>query len=161
MKSLFTRRRIENKRLGEILIESGTITPDQLNEALMVQKDNDGDKHTPIGDILVGLGYADEEGIFRAFTSQYQFPYLPLKDYYFDPEVISIISLEIIRKHRVIPVDKIRNNLTIATSNPLDKQASDEIKDISKCNKILPFIAPPSEIRSLIDRLSNISSKKL
>jgi len=162
MKSLFSRRRIEDSRLGEILIESGTITPDQLNEALRVQKDNDSDKHhTPIGDILIGLGFVGEEDVFRAFTSQYQFPYLPLKDYLFDPEVINIIPLEIIRKHRIIPVDKIGNNLTIATSNPLNKQASDELKDISKCNRILPFIAPPSEIRSLIDRLSNLSSKKL
>ena len=83
-------RKIINKQLGELLVERGIITHQQLDKALAVQKEKGG----LIGEILVELGFVKEEDIAQALTAQYGFPYLPLGNYEVNIETINIIPLE-------------------------------------------------------------------
>ena len=70
-------KKIIQKQLGELLIDSKLITPENLTEALSVQKEKGG----LIGQVLVALGFVNEEAIAQALTAQYGFPYLPLSGY--------------------------------------------------------------------------------
>jgi hypothetical protein len=101
-------KRAISKQLGELLIERGVITRDQLDHALEVQKEKGG----LIGQILVNLGYATEEAIAQAITVQYGFPYLPLNNYEIDPEVVKLVPKNVAKQFCLIPIDKIGNNLT-------------------------------------------------
>lgn len=140
-------RRMISKPLGELLLERGIINKKQLEKALEIQKDKGG----LIGQILVGLGYAKEEEIAQALTTQYGFPYLPLDNYQIDEEVVKIIPENVARHYCLIPIDKIGSTLTITIANPLNVQAIEDIEYISKCD-IQIFVSTMSDINSAIDR---------
>jgi len=140
-------RKIINKKLGELLIERGIITQEQLEEGLRLQKEKGG----LIGEILVALGYAKEEDIAQSLTAEYGFPYLPLSNYEISPEVINLIPGRVARQYYLIPIDKIGNNLTIAMSNPLNTQAIDDMEVLSGCN-IQTFVATSSDIKKAIEK---------
>ena len=72
-----------------------------------------------MGSILVLLGFATEEQIAQALTTQYGFPYLPLKNYEIDPEIVQLIPRQVAQQYARIAVDKVGNSLTVAMSNPL------------------------------------------
>ena len=140
-------RKIINKQLGELLIERGIITPQQLENALITQQERGG----LIGEILVELGFAKEEDIAQALTAQYGFPYLPLSNYEVDPEIINIIPGRVARQYLLVPIDKIGNNLTLAMSNPLNIQAIEDVELLSGCS-VQTFVSTSSDIKKAIAR---------
>ena len=128
-------------------MERGIITEEQLDQALVVQKKSGG----LIGEILVGLGFAKEEDIAQALTGQYGFPYLPLSNYDIDCEVVNIIPGRVARQYMLMPIDKIGNNLTVAMSNPLNVQASEDVELISGCS-VQIFVSTSTDIKKAIEK---------
>lgn len=145
-------KKIINKKLGELLLEKKIITDKQLKDALKVQSEKGG----LIGQILVALGYATEEEIAQAITMQYGFPFLPLKGYEIDREVIDLIPEHVARQYDLIPIDKIGDTLTIAMSNPLNIQAVEDIELLTNCN-VQVFV---STLTNLGEALSRYYGKK-
>lgn len=141
-------RRVD-KHLGRILIEYGVINEEQLNKALTIYKDRNGEM--PTGKVLMELGYAKERDIILALNIQYRFPYLPIDNYNVNPDVLSLIPSHLARRHLLMPLDRIGRSLSIAMSNPLDAEVIAEIEAISKCC-VQIFIATSSEILRAIDR---------
>jgi len=139
--------RIVDKQLGELLMERGLISKQQLDEALALQKDKGG----LIGEILVDLGFAKEEDIAKTLTAQYGFPYLPLSNYEVDSQIINIIPGRVARQYLLIPIDKIGENLTIAMSNPLNTHAIEDVELLSNCN-VLVFVSTSSDIKKAITK---------
>lgn len=141
------RRRIVTKRIGELLIERGIITQEQLEEALKIQKE---DKKL-LGEILVNLGYATEEEVMISLTTQYGVPFLPLESYEIDPEMIKSIPADIVHKYNFIPIDKIGDLLTIVVSDVLDGMVISQLEDSLSC-KVESFVTTPSALRKAIEK---------
>ncbi len=135
------------KQLGELLIERGVIGAKQLEKALETQREKGG----LIGEILVDLGFAKEEDIAHALTAQYGFPYLPLKNYDIDADVVKLVPQNVASQYCLIPIDKIGNSLTVAMSNPLNVQAIEDIELLTKC-KVQTFVSTTSDIRESIKK---------
>jgi type IV pilus assembly protein PilB len=139
--------RINLKQLGELLVEAGLITKDQLKHALEAQKDKGG----LIGQVLVDLGYVSEEAIAQAITAQYGFPYLPLENYEIDSEIVKIVPKNVAIQYCLIPVDKIGSNLTVAMANPLNNQAVEDIALLSGLYVQL-FVSTATDIKKAIEK---------
>jgi len=140
-------KRITTKQLGELLIERGVINKKHLEKALGIQREKGG----LLGEILVQLGFAKEEDIAQALTCQYGFPYLPLKNYEIDLEVIRAIPEHVARQYCIIPIDKIGKNLTLAMANPLNIQAIEDVEMITNCI-VQTFVGTTTDIRKAIDK---------
>jgi len=140
-------KRLVSKQLGELLLEKGIITKEQLEKALEIQKARGG----LIGQVLVGLGYASEEEIAQALTVQYGFPYLPLTNYEIDSELTKLIPENVAKQYCLIPIDKIGNGLTIAMGNPLNAQAVEDIELITNC-KIQIFVSTITDVNNAIKK---------
>ncbi len=140
-------KRVIDKQLGQLLIEKGIINKQQLDNALKIQ----GEKGGLIGQILVGLGYANEEDIAQAITVQYGFPFLPLKGYEIDQEVLELIPENVARQYGLIPIDKVGDTLTIAMSNPLNIQAVEDIEMLTNCNAQV-FVSTLSDLSEAISK---------
>jgi type IV pilus assembly protein PilB len=136
-----------NKQLGELLIEQGIINQQQLEKALAYQREKGG----LIGEILVELGFALEENIAQALTSQYGFPYLPLANYDIAADIISIVPERIARQYLLVPIDKIGTNITLSMSNPLNVQAIEDVEMLSGC-KVQTFVSTSSDVKKAIDK---------
>ena len=140
-------RKISNKPLGELLVERGIISHEQLEAALQHQKKHGG----LLGEIFVELKAATEKDIAQAITAQYGFPYLPLLNYEIEAEVIKAVPENLCRKHALIPIDKIGKSLTLAMANPLNLTAIEDVELISGCT-VQMFVSKTSDIREAIDR---------
>ncbi len=140
-------KKLVQKQLGELLIDNKLITPDNLAQALQVQREKGG----LIGQVLVQLGFTTEETIAQALTAQYGFPYLPLSGYEIDHEVCKIIPENVAKQYGLIAVDRVGNILTVAMSNPLNKQAIEDVEMITHF-KVQVFVATASDVNESIKR---------
>ncbi|MBI3252085.1 MAG: hypothetical protein HYZ52_02040 [Candidatus Omnitrophica bacterium] len=140
-------KKINPKQLGELLIESKLITPENLAEALRVQKEKGG----LIGQILVALGHTTEEAIAQALTAQYGFPYLPLGGYEIDGETAKLIPEQVAKQYGLIAVDRVGGILTVAMSNPLNTSAVEDVEMITHL-KLQIFVATTTDVNEAIKR---------
>jgi type IV pilus assembly protein PilB len=140
-------KRTSNKQLGELLIERGVINNRQLEEALAYKQKNGG----LIGEVLVSLKFATEQDIAQALTSQYGFPYLPLSNYEIDPEALHSVPENVCRQFCLVPVDKIGKSLTIATSNPLNIKAIQDLELITGC-LVQVFVTTATDVKETLER---------
>ena len=140
-------RKTAAKLLGELLIERRVITKKDLDKALEIQKERGG----MVGEILVDLELAKEEDIAQALTAQYGFPYLPLANYEIEPQVIESVPKNVCEQYCLIPIDKIENNLTLAMSNPLNKEAIEDVEEITKC-AVQIFVTTTGDIRNALSK---------
>ncbi|RKX54234.1 MAG: general secretion pathway protein GspE [Thermotoga sp.] len=90
------------KRIGEILVDKGIITNEDLATAMNIQRS----VKRPLGEVLVEYGYATWEQIAEALASQYNLPLLKEIPRNIDPDVIEMIPRSIVEKYRVIPFEK-------------------------------------------------------
>ena len=139
--------RVIKKRMGELLVEQGVITEEELNIALKAQMVNS----KPIGQNLVTLGFTSEKEIVKALSMQYGFPYLPLSNYTIPPDVLRIIPREIALKYYLIPIDRIGNILTITMADPLDEEARQEVRSITKY-AVKTYVSCGTEIMDRMER---------
>ena len=135
------------KKLGELLVERKVISPEQLSEAFKIQQEKGG----LLGQILVELGYSTEEAVAQALTAQYGFPYLPLKHYAIDNELLTLIPENVAKQYCLIPVDRIGNTLTVAMADPLNSRAVGDIEMLSRCS-VQVFVSTMSDVVEAIGR---------
>jgi type II secretory ATPase GspE/PulE/Tfp pilus assembly ATPase PilB-like protein len=139
------------KRLGEILIDEGVITKDQLNIALTEQKK----VHEPLGKLLVGLGFATEAIMRSALGDALEQDSVDLSRVVPDPDAIKMITSDTARKHKVIPLtfDPVRSTLTIAMSDTFNLFSLDRIRiQIGQHIELLPVLSGEAEISNAIDQ---------
>ena len=137
-------------RLGDILKAQGLVNEQQLQAALSLQQKT----KQRIGDILIENGVTTEAQITNALHSQLGVEMIELRGIRIAPEIITLVSGSILRKHKVLPVgfdDKDSNTLILAMADPLDMVAMDDIAIITNC-RVEPRVAPTSAINSVLDR---------
>lgn len=139
-------RRIVAKQIGELLVECGVITADQLNEAVAIQQQRGG----LLGQVLVRLGYADEEAVAQALTTQYGFPYLPLQNYTMSHEVVRLIPEQVARQYCLIAVDRMADVLTIVMADPLNTKAVEDVEAITHCT-VQVFVSTLSAVTNALE----------
>ena len=140
-------QRVITKRLGELLVERKVITPEQQAEALKRQEKEGG----LFGQILVGLGYATEEAVAQAVTAQYGFPFLPLKSYLIDGELLQLIPENVARQYCLVPVDRVGDSLAVAMADPLNVKAVEDIEMLNHCS-VQIFVSTMSDVADAIER---------
>jgi len=143
-----------NQRIGDILIEQGLITPQQLEEALKMQKE--GDKKR-LGEVLTEIGAISKEELYETLQYIYETEYVDLSNYVIDPEIISFISKETALRFKLIPISKNDDELIIAMANPLDIYAIDFIRDHTKAKKIKSLLATEEDVLNAITNYYELS----
>jgi len=137
--------RVIRKRIGELLVERGVITQEQLEKALELQKEKGG----LLGEILVEHGMATEDQVITCIANQYGLPFLPLENYNISHEVIELVSHEVVYKYNIIPIDKIGDILTVACIDVFDDETIEEIEK-TVGSKIQCFLTTPSALKKAI-----------
>lgn len=138
---------VKNKKLGEILIEAGAITEQQLQDALEVSKE----RRSILGNTLVDLGYIEEKTLYKGLEYLFHVPYVDLTETVIDKDAVGKIPESLAKKHGIIPIKKENNLLTVATSDPLNFYAIDDVKNITGM-EVAVVITPPKDILGAIDR---------
>ncbi|MBZ0166030.1 MAG: Flp pilus assembly complex ATPase component TadA [Candidatus Omnitrophica bacterium] len=122
-------------RLGEILIQQGFITEEQLQKAMEFQKKEKG----RIGEVLVKLSIITEEDMTNALGSQLGIPFYSSDDPELlrpkeDQDLEKLVAADFAQKNTVLPLSKTLNSLTCAVADPLDLLMLDNLRRISGCD---------------------------
>lgn len=140
---------MKKKRLGEILLEAGVITRQQLEEALEDQKHYGG----RLGTILLERRFITEKNFFQALTGQLGIPAIDFTKSTIPENVIRILPQELAEKHAVFPVAVKRspggNIMVLAMGDPTNMEIQDEVRFTTKC-KVEPVLALDNTIRYVI-----------
>lgn len=141
----------ERINLGEMLIESGLISGDQLANAVNRQKQWGG----RLGHQILQLGFINEITLIKFLSSQLNIPCADLTKIEFDPRLLSRIKPEIAKKHQAIPLEekelKERKFLFVAMMDPGNRTALEEIAQITG-NIVKPVITSDAQLESAIEK---------
>jgi len=113
----------EDKKFGELLFHKGILSKAQLLEVFNFKKHNNEE----LTQIIINKGFAEDEDVIDCLAEVLNIPFVQLHDYAVDPAVLELVPKELSIKHKVFPVFKIENSLTIAMVNPGDVQVIDRL----------------------------------
>ncbi len=113
-------------RLGELLVQQGLITTDQLSIALAEQRHN----NVPIGRLLVRLGFVTESAIRDIMARTIGQEAIDLAQVVADPEALKLVTQDFARRNRVLPIafDPAEQVLTVATTEIFNVVAMDQLR---------------------------------
>lgn len=111
--------------IGQILLDAGVISEEQLEMALDVQKSN---PQQHLGALLGELGFASEEAIAQARASQCGVDYIRFSEDTVDPEAAALISSRLALQHNCIPVSAGERSMVLAIANPMDLLAIEDVE---------------------------------
>ncbi|AET66664.1 type II secretory pathway, ATPase PulE/Tfp pilus assembly pathway, ATPase PilB [Desulfosporosinus orientis DSM 765] len=139
--------RQDRKRLGEILIAGGVISPTQLDEALKTQKV----LGLRLGEVLIHHGLVTEDDILRTMQSQLGLPLIDLNQIVVAEQILQKLPEKVARKYSVLPVEISDGQLMVAMSDPTDYFAIEDLR-IAVGMPIVPCLAQKDQILNAIDR---------
>jgi type IV pilus assembly protein PilB len=143
-----------HQRIGQILVERGLVTEEQLQTALAER----GDSYLRLGEILSAKGWVTEEGLLACLAEQYHLPVVDLDRTFPDREAIDILGLGYCLARLVLPICRRGDLLVCAVSDPLDNALFQAIED-TRQTKIDIVLATPSAIREAIERVMGKSRR--
>lgn len=136
-------------RLGDVLVQNGVITEEDLQRGLERQKGS-GRK---LGETLVDEGIATEENIARALSKQFHYDMVDLQNTVIPQEILDLVPASVLKKHRAIPFEYSPDNmnvLRVAMSDPMDIAAMDDINIITNL-QVEPVVATMGSVMLAID----------
>lgn len=139
------------KGVGEILLEKGFITADQLNQARDVQKSAPGD----LGQILMTLGFATERDVVEGRAVEMGIPFIDLVKHKPEASAVNVVPQNAAERHRALPVKKDGNRLWVAMENPKNIMAVDDLRMVSKC-LVQPMLAVPGDLTEALTKAYGI-----
>ncbi len=142
------RRAGGRKLIGQMLIEKGLITEQQLQEALEAQKQST----QLIGEILVDLGYLDKRALYETLSEQLSVPYVDLDTEYIEPKVATALRRDLAERHKAIPIGRGDGTIKVAMAEPLDVIATDDLKRALMV-AVEPVLADPEAIERAIEKV--------
>jgi type IV pilus assembly protein PilB len=116
------------KRLGDLLVESGVITPEQLDYALATKT-----RDEKLGDFLIKENFLTEQQLIEVLEFQLGIPHINLNQYTIDQDVLNLVPAELVKRTNIMPVRREKNKLFIAMADPMDYFAIEEVRMATGC----------------------------
>ncbi len=138
-------------RIGDLLIQQGLITEQQLSMALEEQKI----RKTKLGETLIALNYVSHKEFAKVFSEQLGIESVDLQLTGLEDAAIKLVSEDIMKKYELVPFsidERNANILNVAMSDPLNLIAIDDVSLITNM-EVRPFFAPTAQIAMQIDRM--------
>ncbi|MEA2558398.1 MAG: type pilus assembly protein PilB [Actinomycetota bacterium] len=142
------------KQLGQILIEQGLITPEQLQQAL------EEHRKTPksLGRVLIDLGLIKETDLVRALAEQVGLEFVDLSEFQVDPSSTTLLPEALARRYRAIPIGDRDGKLLVAMSDPANVYALDDIRTITG-RDVQPVVATAADVEQAIQKFSGMDGQ--
>ena len=137
------------KRLGDLLVEEGVISNDQLMAALKNQKG----KGIKLGASLIDLGYINEEQLLKFLAKQLNIPFYDLSKVKIDQAAVQLIPEVQARRLRVLCIHAEPDRATVVMSDPADLNAMDSVAALLMPREIEFAVARESQLLTSFGQL--------
>jgi type IV pilus assembly protein PilB len=144
----------KSKQLGQILIELGYITPEQLETAL------EEHRKTPksLGRVLIDMGMIKEADLVRALAEQVGLEFVDLNEFPIDATSTVLLPEALSRRYRAIPIGERDGRLLVAMSDPANVYALDDIRTITG-REVQPVVATANDVEQAIQKFAGMDSQ--
>ena len=139
---------MKRKRIGEMLVEVGLITREQLDEAVALQQSG---KSQRLGEILVEKGFITDQQLLETLEFVLGIPRIELSKVKIDSEAINLLPASLSRKHRILPISAKNGRITLAMIDPLNYEAIDDVRIYTGLD-VVPVIASEREMEVAIQQ---------
>jgi type IV pilus assembly protein PilB len=137
-----------SSRIGDMLVKTGLISPEQLQQASEAVKQAGGGF---IGGQLVKLGFISEEDLTQTIASQYGVQIVQLEDFKIPENLLQMVPQNMAVKHGLVPIVQKGNSLQVAMMDPSNITALNDIKFITGLD-LQVFLASESQIKQVHDK---------
>src|SRR3989338_733899 len=147
---------MEDKSLGAILLESSSLTEEQLQQGLTVQRE----KGIKLGEALVQLKYLRLEDVLKALSIQLGFPFenhIEIEG--IEPALVDSLAINFAKENEILPLKKDNGTLMVAMADPTNFYALDDLRLLYDC-EVKPIIAGSYEIVNAINAVYNKTTDK-
>jgi hypothetical protein len=134
-------------RLGELLVQLGRITPDDVARALQEQREGGGF----LGDALIRLGLITRDELTWTLADQHDIPFVRLRPEHIDHGLAALVPAAWAREHNVLPVLQDGDRVTVVIADVTNLELLDEVCRLTGAASAEPALAAPETIRELID----------
>lgn len=138
---------IFKERLGNQLVRAGVITQEQLEKALDIQT-RTGKR---LGEILSKEGYINKKVLYEFLEKQLGIPHVDLEEMEISDELVKLVSENIERRHKLIPIGKDNMTLRVAMSDPMNIFSVDDLR-LATGMEIVPFLADEEQIVTILNK---------
>jgi type IV pilus assembly protein PilB len=151
--------RTARRRLGEVLVEQGAVTEQQLEAALEAQRDAARDRRRiRLGQLLVELGFASERQIATALAGALALEMVDLGTLPLQTDVARLLPRTVAERHLVVPISRDDSGqVTLACADPTNVLAIDDVKLYAGINDLRIVVASATQVRDLIARIWALS----
>jgi general secretion pathway protein E len=133
--------------IAEIVQKKGGLSPEALEEIWKAEKGK------PLFNLVIQNGWMTEEELLSALGARLRVPYWKdLEAQGLDPSLVSRVPIPFSKKHKVVPIKMEDGILTVATVNPLNYEALDDLRLILDCQEIRPVLGSEREVVRAINR---------
>ncbi|MCP4579474.1 MAG: Flp pilus assembly complex ATPase component [Deltaproteobacteria bacterium] len=136
------------KKLGEMLIDGGLLTEEQLDLALEAKKGSE----SKLGEFLIKQGVLRESQLIDLLSEQLRIKKYLIEAYPLDFNLAEMIPADVVQKHQVVPLEKKGHLLTIAMIDPMDIKALDTIEVLTNM-EVEPVICTEQELNQMFASL--------
>ncbi len=123
-------------RMGDLLVSVGLITQEQLQEALKVGKET----HKRLGEVLISTGVITEQQMIEALEMQLGINFIDLSKAKIPTELARLVPKSLAKKHNVVPVQVVKDELILAMADPLNFVAIEDVRATTR-KRVTPRIA--------------------
>ena len=131
--------------IADILTQKGLLTAEQLADAQRLQQA----EGLRLDRAVVQQGWLTEQKLLEVFGEQLHLPVVTLEDRAFDGELLRSLPARVVYRQRLVPVGRVDGILQVATSDPFDLYAFDDLRLLTGLN-IQPVLATRDEIEKVI-----------
>ena len=135
-------------RLGDLLIAAGTITQEELEKGLALQKEQKG----RLGEVLISNGIITEQQLIEALQMQLGIEFVDLTKVNIPTELAQVVPKNIAKQYTVVPIRAVKDELYLAMSDPLNFYAIEEVRKAVR-RKVVPVLATKDAIEHSIQVL--------
>ncbi len=140
--------KMAKKRIGDLLIERGLITDNELKFALDMQKQT----HEKLGEVLINNKIVTPENMAKTLAVQLEVDYIDLNNISIPSELTQLVKRNTAKQNHLVPVQKQGDTLFVAMDDPLNYYALDEVRKATNL-KVVPLIATNVAVERSINTL--------
>jgi type IV pilus assembly protein PilB len=144
----------KTKQLGQIMLELGFITTEQLDLAL------EEHRRSPksLGRVLIDMGYIKEGDLVRALAEQVGLEFVDLDEFPIDPTATALLPEALARRYRALPIGERDGKLLVAMSDPANVYALDDIRTITG-RDVQPVVSTANDVERSIQKFAGMDSQ--
>jgi len=141
--------RVSNKALGELLIEKGALSQQQIDEALDLSRQ----QGIRLGEALISLGYITRDALGYAIGEQYGLRPMELQPSMVDEELVRQFDFQLLSEHTMLPLIMLHNELVVVVSDPNDQEGLLKLAKLWPKHTITPQLGAADQIRRCLEEV--------